>query len=81
MHWLNQLGFALLCLCLVIVIQARHSVSSTASDAIWGPLFGAVLTDREKADVLGGPNAEPEDHFGNVQYFKRYILSHPKRIA
>ncbi|MBL6688256.1 MAG: hypothetical protein ISP92_08490 [Pseudomonadales bacterium] len=56
-------------------------MSSTASDAIWGPLFGAVLTDREKADVLGGPNAEPEDHFGNVQYFKRYILSHPKRIA
>jgi hypothetical protein len=43
--------------------------------------FGAVLTDRQKADVLRLPHAELEDHFGDVDYFKRYILSHPRRIV
>jgi hypothetical protein len=43
--------------------------------------FGAVLTDRQKADVLRLPHAELEDHFGDVDFFKRYILSHPRRIV
>jgi len=43
--------------------------------------FGAVLTDRQKADVLRLPHTELEDHFGDVDFFKRYILSHPRRIV
>ena len=80
-HWVSRFGLSLVCLWLVFALQSGFSGSLPKPDSIWGAGFGAVLTDREKADLLRAPYAELEDHFGDVQYFKRYILSHPKRIA
>ena len=80
-HWQSQFGLVLVCLGLIFALHSGYSLCLPKSHPLWDVGFGAVLTDREKADLLRGPIAEPEDHFGDVLYFKRYILSQPRRIA
>ena len=40
-----------------------------------------LSTDRERADLNSFRVDEIRDHFGDPQFFKKYIVSHPKRYS
>ena len=40
-----------------------------------------LSTDRERADLNSFRVDEIQDHFGDPQFFKKYIVSHPKRYS
>jgi len=40
-----------------------------------------LSTDRERANLNFFRVDEIQDHFGDPQFFKKYIVSHPKRYS
>jgi hypothetical protein len=55
---------------------------------LWPNSFASVnseivvlSTDRDRADLKSFQVDEIEDHFGDPQFFKKYIVSHPKKYS
>jgi len=65
----------------LFIILLNENFETHRSDDFQSILIAKLLTDREAADLNPKSRTEIEDHFGDAQFFKRYIINYPQRVA
>lgn len=81
-----KLSKALRSAALVIVLSACMSLSwgdgKHTNEGAYAGALAMVQTDRQQADVLREESVnEIEDHYGDADLFKRYIINRPLRAV
>jgi len=65
---------------LITFLLTEH-FEAHSSDDDQSTQLAKLLTDREAADINLKSRTEIEDHFGDAQFFKRYIINYPQRVG
>lgn len=68
-------------LLLIVVLTGLVMELWPNSSALVNSEIVLLSTDRERADLNFFRVDEIQDHFGDPQFFKKYIVSHPKRYS